>query len=94
VSSTDAKNDARLNFRLASVLKQEIEEAAAQMGQSVSAFAISALLEAARNVIQQQSATKLTSRDRDLFVSLLDAADKKPNKALTAAAKKCRRNVG
>ena len=40
MSTHAASNDARLNFRLPTALKQTIEEAAARTGQSVSDFAV------------------------------------------------------
>jgi uncharacterized protein (DUF1778 family) len=91
---TQAKNDARLNFRLPANLKAVIEEAAASLGQSVSDFAVSSLLQTARSVLQQQSVTELTNRDRDIFVALLDDAEAKPNKALTEAARRYRKHLG
>jgi uncharacterized protein (DUF1778 family) len=39
-------------------------------------------------VIEQESFTRLSNRDRDVFVSLLDDAEAQPNEALTAAAEK------
>ena len=81
-------NDARLNFRLPTELKQTIKEAAARLGQSVSDFAVSTLVETARSVIQQDSATRLSRKDRDLFLALLDDKDARPNRALAAAARK------
>ncbi len=89
-----AKSDARLNFRLPSDLKAVIEEAAAALGQSVSDFAVSTLLQTARAVLHQQSVTELTARDRDLFVALLDDAARKPNKALTDAARRYKKHLG
>ncbi len=46
------RNEARLNFRLPADLKAVIEEAAATLGQSVSDFAISTLVQTARTVLQ------------------------------------------
>jgi uncharacterized protein (DUF1778 family) len=81
-------NDARLNFRLPTELKQTIEEAAARMGQSVSEFAVSTQVRTARDVIEQESFTRPTNRDRDVLVSLLDGKEVHPIEALTAAARK------
>ena len=81
---------ARLNFRLSIEFKRTIEEAAVLKGQSVSDFAVSTLAKAARDVIEQESFTRLSNRDRDVFVSLLDDKEAHPNKALTAAAGKCK----
>lgn len=80
--------EARLNFRLAPEIKQTIEEAAAQLGQSVSDFAVSTLIQVARRVIREQNTTQLSERDRKRFVAMLDDESTKPNKALTAAAKR------
>ena len=86
--ATDSPNEARLNFRLPADLKRTIEAAAACLGQSVSDFAISSLAQTARNVIEQTQVTRLSNRDRDTFMALLDDADARPNKALKAAAKR------
>jgi uncharacterized protein (DUF1778 family) len=86
--ATGNEHDARLNFRLAADLKETIEEAAAQLGQTVSDFAIATLVTTARQVLQQQQATRLSQRDRERFVGLLDDAQARPNKALRAAAKR------
>ncbi len=94
MSQNRTKNDARLNFRLASDLKQDIEEAAQHLGQSVSDFAVSTLVQAARNVIQEQSITHLSNRDRDHFIAVLDDTKVKPNKALKAVASKYKKQMG
>lgn len=86
--ATDSEHDARLNFRLPAELKKTIEEAAAQLGQTVSDFAISTLVTTARRVLQEHQVTRLSQRDRDRFVALLDDTESRPNKALRAAAKR------
>lgn len=88
---TTTGNDARLNFRLSLELKQIIEQAAAHMGQTVSDFAVSTLVQNARRVIEEHDRTELTRRDRDVFVSLLDDTTAKPNRALASAARKYKR---
>jgi uncharacterized protein (DUF1778 family) len=92
--SNAANSDARINFRLSSELKETIEEAAALTGQTVSDFAISALLVHARRVIQEHDQTVLTNRDRDRFIALLDQKSAKPNKALAAAARQYKKQLG
>ena len=62
-------------------------------GQSVSDFAVSTLVRAAREVIREQNATQLSNRDRDRFLALLDDADARPNKALKTAAGKYKRRM-
>jgi uncharacterized protein (DUF1778 family) len=84
---TTTGNDARLNFRLPSELKQVIEQAAAHLGQTVSDFAISTLVQSARRVIEEHDRTHLSQQDRDIFVALLDDSEARPNTALSAAAR-------
>lgn len=91
---TETQNDARLNFRLSSDLKTIIEEAAAALGQSVSDYAVSTLVRNARAVLQQAQVTNLSNRDRDLFIAMLDDEDAKPNKALSDAAKRYKKQIG
>jgi uncharacterized protein (DUF1778 family) len=86
--------DARLNFRLRTDLKEVIEEAAAALGQSVSDFAVSTLVEHARAVIEQRNVTVLSDRDRDRFIALLDDTDPRPNPALLKAARRYKKHLG
>jgi len=76
---------ARLNFRLRPDLKQLIERAAAIMGHSVTEYAVSRLVEAARQDVRAHEETVLSDRDRDLFLALL-ASDAEPNEAMRRAA--------
>ena len=92
--AANARNDARLNFRLPAELKAVIEEAAAALGQSVSDFAVATLVLTARKVIHQRSVTELTNRDRDRFLSQLDDTDAKPNKVLVDAAMRYKKHFG
>jgi uncharacterized protein (DUF1778 family) len=91
--ATQTRNSARLNFRLPGDLKALIEEAAATLGQSVTDFAVSTLVQTARTLVEQGRVTELTNRDRDIFLAMLDARPAKPNKALTAAAKRYKKHL-
>lgn len=86
-------NEARLDFRLPLELKETIEQAAAQLGQTVSDFAVSTLVQTARQVIREHEVTRLSHRDRDRFVAILDDAEAHANKALRAAARRYKRGV-
>jgi len=88
-----SRSNARLNFRLPSDLMVVIEEAAAQLGQSVSDFAVSTLVQTARSVLHDRSVTELSNHDRDIFIAALDDADLKPNNALLDAAKRYKKNL-
>jgi uncharacterized protein (DUF1778 family) len=85
--------DARLNFRLPAELKLTIEEAASELGQTISDFAISTLVQTARRVIHERNATILSSRDRAIFMALLDDKSAKPNQAIRDAAKHYHKQV-
>lgn len=87
------KSQARLNFRLSGELKKIIEDAAAEMGQSVSDFAVSTLVESARKILHEQSATRLSERDRQRFAQMLDDPSSEPNEALVKAARRYKRQV-
>ena len=89
-----AKSDARINFRLSSELKQTIEDAAAEMGQSISDFAVSTLVQTARKILREQQVTRVSKRDRELFAAMLDDESSKPNEALVKAAKRYKKQVG
>jgi len=79
------KSDSRLDFRLSKNDKAVIEQAAAISGQTVTDFAVSTLLREAREVIEHHHVTRLSDRDRDIFLALLDS-DSEPNEALVRAA--------
>ncbi|MCX7420971.1 MAG: DUF1778 domain-containing protein [Planctomycetia bacterium] len=86
--TTITRNDARINVRLPSELKQTIEDAATALGQTVKEFAISTVVREARQVLQDAQVTRLSNRDRNRFLKALDDADAKPNAALKAAARR------
>lgn len=88
------KNGARLNFRLPPALKSIIEEAASQRGQSITEYAIATLVQDAQKVLRESEVTRLTRRDRDLVVALLDDPTAKPNRALRDAAKRYKKRLG
>jgi uncharacterized protein (DUF1778 family) len=37
--------------------------------------------------VEQHNSTRLTNRDRDIFIAMLDDSEAEPNKALAAAAR-------
>ncbi len=68
--------------------------AAAEMGQSISDFAISTLVQAAGKILHDQQVTRVSERDRQHFVAILDDQSSKPNDALMTAAKRYKKQVG
>jgi len=79
-----ATTTTRLEFRLRRESKDLIEQAAQLLGMTVSEFANSRLVRLARQVIAEHNITRLTDRDREIFLKMLEA-DSKPNAALRKA---------
>ncbi len=77
----EAKRISRLDFRLSPENKRLIEQAAMINEQTVSDFVLSITLPIARERVSQGHLTKLSSRDRDIFLALLDD-ESEPNEAL------------
>lgn len=78
------KHEARLDFRLPSEAREQIERAALVSGQSLSDFAAGTLVREATQVLAAYQSTTLSDRDRDLFLALLDS-EEGPNDALREA---------
>lgn len=91
--SARPNHPSRLNFRLQSEHKELIERAASVCGQTLTQFATAALLRAAHESIQQASLTELSTRDRDVFLDMLDSSAE-PNAALRKAVKRYRSRRG
>ncbi|MDQ3633406.1 MAG: DUF1778 domain-containing protein [Acidobacteriota bacterium] len=91
IEKTSVEN-ARLNFRLPSEIKERIENAASVSGVTVTDFAISALVDSADEVLENYRKRKLNDRDRDIFLEMIENPPA-PNKALREAVKEHRRRV-
>ena len=93
--ASTSQSDARIEFRLSSARKKEIERAALIQNRSLTEFATAILTETARKVLAEHSQhehVQLSDRDRDRFFAMLDAPAH-PNAALRAAAKRHRQRV-
>lgn len=77
----------RLDFRLSEEHKELLERAAAITGQPVTSFAVSHLLQKAREVIEQHERTTLNRVDWERFLEILDS-DEEPSPALMKAAER------
>ena len=75
----------QINFRVSRELKETIENVAKVLGLSVSEFIASTVVREARQVLQESQVTRLSNRDRDVFLKMLGNVDRKPNAALVAA---------
>ncbi len=84
ISNTRTRADAtspRVEFRMPRELKREVEEAAALLGSSFTAFATQVLVERAREVTQAHGLTVLCDDARDSFIDMM-ANPPAPSKAL------------
>ena len=77
----------RLELRLTSDQKQDIEQAAAISGRSVTDFSVPLLVEEAGDVIRQEPELKMTKHALDAFNRVLD----EPAKPLSGLAELLRR---
>ncbi len=80
------ENTSRLSIRLPVSVKERIEQAARISGVSLTDFTISNLAESADEVLERHQFRKLSKRDRDIFLAMLDSTDE-PNENLIRAFK-------
>lgn len=66
------RNESRLDFRLSLEAKRKVEMAALASGLSTDEFAAAALQREAEEVLARLKVTKLSDRDRDVFLELMD----------------------
>lgn len=82
---------ARLDIRLNPEAKEKIEQAAVVSHQSLADFVVTSLLRVSEEALQRQGMIHLSKRDRDLFLTALEA-DGRPNRALCKAAERFKRS--
>lgn len=80
----------RLDMRLTHEQKDLLERAASLSGQPLTGFALSNLMETAREIVESHHRTVLSRRDADRFLEIL-ASNPEPVPALKAALR--RRNA-
>ena len=86
-TTTKEKRAERLDFRISSENKRLIEQAASISELTVSDFILSVTLPIAKEKLAESHVTKLSERDRDLFLALLED-DSEPNEVLRRGANK------
>jgi uncharacterized protein (DUF1778 family) len=78
------KKNARIEFRVSRRVKAMLERAASLKGLTLSAYAISTLVDDASKLTEREDRFVLSNQDRDIFLSALDEG---PNEALIQAAR-------
>ncbi len=81
----------RIDCRLEIEDKQLIEHAASLLGQSVTDFMILNAKRLAKRIIQNETTTRLSERDYQRFIEIMDS-DAEPNTALKRAWSKYSKN--
>lgn len=79
------KKQARLALRLTEEHKERIERAAAMTGQTVNSYASAELLRRSDEILEKEEIRRLSNRDRDIFLAMLEA-DPEPTEAAKEAA--------
>lgn len=87
MSTTTKTDGSRLNFRLPAGIKKRIEDAALVSGLTVTDFAVSALASSADEILRQHHHRKLSARDSEIFLAMIDNPPE-PNAALRSAAER------
>jgi uncharacterized protein (DUF1778 family) len=77
----------RIRLKVSMDTKELVERAAIASGQSLTDFAVATLLQSATEVLERQERTRLSDRDREAFLALLDSRAE-PNAALKGTAKR------
>jgi uncharacterized protein (DUF1778 family) len=80
--------DERIDLRIPSDLKRLVEQAATLCGLTTSGFIASIVLPRAREVIQEAETIRLSDRDRDIFLAMLNDEKTQPNAAMLRAAER------
>jgi uncharacterized protein (DUF1778 family) len=86
--------DERIDLRISAEWKRLIEQAATLCGLTTSSFIANTVLARSREVIQEAETIRLSSRDRDLFLMLLNDENAEPNAAMLEAAEHYKKAVG
>jgi len=83
----------RLEARLTSAQRKQIEQAASLAGESISSFVVLAALDRADVLVREQASTVVPASYFDQLVRSLDDAEQAPRLAQAAAQAKRRRRI-
>lgn len=87
-------DDTQINLSITREQAQLVADAASTLGQTVKEFAISVVEREAIQVLRDAHITRLSNRDRDAFLDVLDSIVAKPNQALKTAARRYKKLGG
>lgn len=84
-SDTVALERDRISARIPKDVRERIEEAADRSGATLNQFLVQAAIEKADQVLEREKVTKLSARDAEWLLSLLDQPPRAPNAKLQRA---------
>src|SRR3954453_9740298 len=90
----NSTRDERIDLRISSELKRLIEQAATLSGMTTSNFIASTVVARSREVVREAETIRLSNRDRDIFLALLNDKDARPNAAMLKAARLHEQKIG
>jgi uncharacterized protein (DUF1778 family) len=84
-SDTAALDRDRISARLPKDVRERIEEAADRSGSTLNQFLVQAAIEKADQVLEREKVMKLSARDAEWLLNLLDQPPRPPNAKLQRA---------
>ena len=84
-SDTVALERDRISARLPKDVRERIEEAADRSGATLNQFLVQAAIEKADQILEREKVTKLSARDSEWLLNLLDQPPRAPNAKLQRA---------
>jgi uncharacterized protein (DUF1778 family) len=85
-SDTAALEKERITARVPKEVRERIEEAADRSGATLNQFLVQAAIEKADQVLEREKVTRLSARDAEWLLSVLDQAPRSPNAKLQRAS--------
>jgi uncharacterized protein (DUF1778 family) len=84
-SETAALEKERITARVPKEVRERIEEAADRSGATLNQFLVQAAIEKADQVLEREQVTRLSARDAEWLLNLLDRPPRPPNAKLHRA---------
>ncbi len=85
-SDTAALEKERITARVPKDVRERIEEAADRSGATLNQFLVQAAIEKADQVLERETVTRLSARDAEWLLSVLDRPPRSPNAKLQRAS--------
>ncbi len=84
-SDTEALEKERITARVPRAVRQRLEQAAGRSGATLNQFVVQAAIEKADQVLEREKVMKLSARDAEWLLNLLDQPPRPPNAKLQRA---------